>query len=201
MNLFGLAITIVTLSLMLLSVFGNSLVIISVKRFEWRRTPTFYFVALLAFFDFCSAFPPSVMVVVSFMDYPPSENITSGCTVYCKVTFGFYGFSATGNLVLIVIITIDRYLYITKPLRYIYIVTNRKALNISTFAFLFCLITSFFTMIRAFCLIVSVFGVYSGPSIVIRPCGHFHVWNGDIVRYFMMPLFYIENIDGHCLVR
>ena len=111
MNLFGLAITIVTLSLMLLGVFGNSLVIISVKRFDWLRTPTFYFVALLAFFDFCSAFPPSVMVVVSFMDYSPSENITSGCTAYCKITFGFLGFSDTGNLLLIVIIAIDRCLY------------------------------------------------------------------------------------------
>ena len=153
MNLLNLANTVVTLFLMLLSTFGNSLVMISVKRFEWLRSPTFYFVALLAFFDFCSAFPPSVMVVVSLMDNLPSDNITSSYIIYCKITFGFLGFSTTGNLLLIIIITIDRYLYITKPLRYMDIVTNRKALVISTCVFLFCLILTIFT-------------VYNGPSIV-----------------------------------
>ena len=176
MNLLNLANTIVTLFLMLLSTFGNGLVMISVKRFEWLRSPTFYFVALLAFFDFLNAFPPSVMVVVSLMDDSPGKNITSGYTIYCKITFGFLSFSSAGNLVLIIIITMDRYLYITKPLRYIDIVTNRKALNISTFVFLFCLISSFFT-------------VYNGSSIMKRPCSPVQVWNGDIVRYFMVPLF------------
>ena len=178
MNLFGLANAIVTLSLMLLGIFGNSLVMISVKRFEWLRTPTFYFVALLAFFDFCSAFPPSVVVVVSLMDDSPSKNITPGYTIYCKITFGFCSFSISGNLLLIIIITIDRYIYITKPLSYMGIVINRKVLVISTFVFLFCLIISFYE-------------VYNGPSIVKRPCSPVLVWNGNTVRYIMIPLFCI----------
>ena len=37
--------------------FGNILVIISVRRFEYLKESAFYFVALLAFYDFCHGAP------------------------------------------------------------------------------------------------------------------------------------------------
>ena len=44
--------TIVNVIIVILCTFGNLLIIISLKKFEWLRVTTNYFVALLAFYDF-----------------------------------------------------------------------------------------------------------------------------------------------------
>ncbi len=43
-----------------LCTFGNSLVLISVGKFEWLHSPTNYFVALLAMFDLLQGIPLSI---------------------------------------------------------------------------------------------------------------------------------------------
>ena len=59
----------------ILCTFGNSLVIISLKKFEWLRMATNYFLALLAFYDFCSGLPVFTVGRIEGMDLPSSGDL------------------------------------------------------------------------------------------------------------------------------
>ena len=117
--------------------FGNSLVIISLTKFEWLRTATNYFVAFLAFYDFCNGLPASTFFAATSFLSTPTENITIQYDVICKINVYIAAFSGYGNLLSIIIITVDRYLFINWPLRYHELVTIRKALVVSAVGFIF----------------------------------------------------------------
>ena len=172
MNLVGIITTIATLIPALIGIFGNSLVLISVKKFEWLKTPTFYFVALLAFFDFCSAFPAFAFVTPVIFGGSSSENATLGYKVGCKVLVGIGGFSGAGNFLCLLVITIERYLYITKPLRYINILTNTKALIISVLVILVALS-------------LNINGLRYK---VVIPCNTHRMFSPDAVKYVAIPM-------------
>ena len=88
------------------SCFGNSLVMISVKRFEYLQEPTFYFVVMLAFYDFCHGAPLFVVVTKR-----------SGIhKVLCSIYVFLGTFGTVGDMVSILVISIDRCVYINWPL-------------------------------------------------------------------------------------
>ena len=85
----------------------------------------------------------------------------------------FVSFSGLGDLLCILIITIDRYLYINLPLRYPSIVTRTKALILSTIIILCVLVFSLWGVTR---------------TNVGRPCISIRSANGDVFRFFIIPL-------------
>ena len=174
MDLPGIADIFVRFCTALLGVFGNSLVITSVKKFEWMRTPTNYLVALLAFFDFCNGLP--VFAASSIYRYYEAKNanVTLAHSVSCKVLGSLSAFSGFGNLLTVILITLERYFYIVRPLRYHDTVTNKRVVIIS----IFCLL---------FAAVVSVMAVYG--SSVVKPCYSLKTANVYIMMYLVIPLF------------
>ena len=159
--------------IVIVNMFGNSLVMISVCKFEWLKSSTTYFVALLAFFDFCNGVPVFVSGVIASTIDNPMENITLNYIITCKAHMVFVSFSGFGDLLCILIITIDRYLYIIMPLRYHSIVTRNKALILSAM----------------FLVVVSIFAL-SGitRTNVARPCRSITSANGHVFKFFLLPL-------------
>ena len=143
------------------------------KKFEWLKTPTFYFVGQLAFFDLCNTIPAFVFLSPIILKGSPADNVTLGYEIGCKFVSGLSGFAGTGNLLCIIVIAVDRYLYITKPLRYMAIVTLTKCLVISAFVLLFPFGLSL-NQIR---------------SDVDKPCTTHKRFNNSIMKYLIFPLF------------
>ena len=163
---------IVNVIIVILCTFGNSLVIISLKKFEWLRVPTNIFVALLAFCDFCNGFPTfSLLAATSFLS---PQNTTIQYDVICKTNVYLAGFSGYGNLLCIIIITIDRYIYINWPFRYYELVTNRKALVVSIICFI---ITN----------LVSTTAIYDQDA--TNPCTTISMARFDVIVYIVIPTF------------
>ena len=94
-------------------------------------------VALLAFFDFRKGLP--VFAANSFYWYNEAKyaNITLGYEVSCKVSGAITIFSGFGNLLSIILIMLERYFYIVWPLKYQYILTNKRLLIISVSCLIF----------------------------------------------------------------
>ena len=111
--------------------FGNSLVMKIVKRFEYLKQPTFYFVALLAFYDFCHGAPVFLLTaILSILDSTPTE-ITKVYEVLCRIQVFLTEIAFMGDILNILIISIDRFVYIKWPLRYNTIVTEKRVLIIN----------------------------------------------------------------------
>ena len=164
--------TIVTACIVIFSVFGNCLVMTSVAKFEWLKTATNYFVAMLAFYDFCNGLPIFTVQLIMSGINQRNGDITDGYEISCRV-YAFLGaFSGFGNLMCIIIVTVDRYLFINWPLRYYGIVTNSKALVVAASSFV-CV------------LVISVLGVYKQP--VKIPCSTFQMYNPHVVNYVGLP--------------
>ena len=84
------------------------MVIISVKKFEWMRTPTNYLVALLAFFDFYNGLPVFTASSINWYYGVKDANITLVYEVNCKVSGLVSAFSGFGNLLSVILITLER---------------------------------------------------------------------------------------------
>ena len=107
--------------------FGNSLVMISVRRFEYLKEPTFYFVALLAFYDFCHGAPVFVLTATLLILDSTVIEINITYEVLCRIQGFLAEFATLGDILSILIISIDRFIYINWPLRYCIIVTEKRA--------------------------------------------------------------------------
>ena len=164
--------TIVTAIIVIFSVFGNCLVVVSVAKFEWLKTATNYSVAMLAFYDFCNGLPIFTVQLIMSGINQANENITDGYGTSCKVYAFLAAFSGFGNLMCIIIVTIDRYLFINWPLRYHEIVTNSKALVVAAVSFI-CV------------LVVSIMGIYKQSA--TKPCSTFQMYNRYVVNYVGLP--------------
>ena len=156
----------------ILCTFGNSLVIISLKKFEWLRVASNYFVGLLAFYDFCSGLTISSLLVIKSFLNASNVNITVEYEVICKLYIHLAMFSGYGNLLCVIIITVDRYIYINWPLRYYEVLTNRKAFVISAVCFV---ITN----------LVLVFTFYDHD--VVKPCTALQMARFDVIVYVVIP--------------
>ena len=66
----------VNVCIVLVSAFGNSLVMISIWKYEWLKSSTNYFVALLALCDFCNGLPVFVAGTVASTFDKAMENVT-----------------------------------------------------------------------------------------------------------------------------
>ena len=97
----------------ILCTFGNSLVIISLKKFEWLRVASNYFVGLLALYDFCSGFTISSLLVIKSFLNASNVNITVEYELICKLYIHLAMFSGYGNLLCVIIIIIIIFIYIS----------------------------------------------------------------------------------------
>ena len=170
---------VVNVIIVILCTFGNSLVIISLKKFEWLRVATNYFVAFLAFYDFCNGLPTSSFFAATSFLSSPTENITIQYDVICKVNVYIAAFSGYGNLLSVIIITVDRYIFINWPLRYHELVTIRKALVVSTVGFIFTNL-------------VSVMALYDQQA--VEPCNTIQMIRYDVAIFVVIPTFILAVI-------
>ena len=165
--------TIVTI----LSCFGNSLVVISLVKFHWLRVTTNYFVAVLAFYDFCNGLPTSTFGLLT--SYVGGGNVTSLNAALCRVTVGLAAFSGYGNVLCVIIVTVDRYIFINRPLGYHAIVTNKKAILVSALCFTVAVVVAFLA-------------VHGQP--VSIPCTTIRVLSPSVALYLVLPTLIIAVI-------
>ena len=164
--------TLVTGCTVLLGVFGNCLVMISVNKFSWLKMGTNYFVMMLSFYDFCNGLPIFTLQVIApelSVDY---GNITNKYELCCIVQSFIALFSGYGSVLCIIIVTVDRYLFINWPMRYHQVLSNSRALMVSAACFMTVLA-------------VTVLGIYGQP--VRRPCSVFRMYNPKVVKYIGLP--------------
>ena len=108
----------------LLSIFGNSLVLVSVKKFHWLRLPTHYSIACLAVWDICNGFP--LFVSVTTTESLENSNNTTGYEVSCKLQSFLAIFCTLGEGLCILVIAVDRLIFLNWPLRYYNMVTDHR---------------------------------------------------------------------------
>ena len=174
MDVFGYFDICVNMCIVLVSAFGNSLVMISIWKYEWLKSSTNYFVALLALCDFCNGLPVFVAGTVASTFDKTMENVTLNYVISCKTYITFVSFSGLGgDLLCILIITVDRYFCINQPLRYHSIVTRNKALILSTI----------------FLVGVSIFSLSGVTRTKVgRPCISIRSANGNVFRFYFVTL-------------
>lgn len=106
---------------LLLSVFGNTLVIIAVWRFTELRTTTNYLIVNLAISDGLQGFLGLPLLVLTEL----SETVQQW-KLHCMVTIIILLITSGGNNFSICAIAIERFIYIHYPLRYHLIVTPKR---------------------------------------------------------------------------
>ena len=117
----------ILLVMTIVSVFGNSPVVISVRRFDWLQSPTHYLVALLAYFDLCNGVPVFVSRrIVEALENVPT-NSTLNYNTACRVQSVLIVFAAFGEGFCILMIAIDRFVFLNWPLRYHQLITTFTA--------------------------------------------------------------------------
>ena len=89
------------------------------------------------------------------------------------------GFSGYGNLLRVIIITMDRYIYINWPLRYYELVTNRKAFVVSIICFI---VTN----------VVSTTAFYGQDA--AKPCTTIQMARFDVIAYIVVPTFLLAFV-------
>ncbi len=112
-----------------LSVFGNSLTVLSVVKFDYLQSSANYIISNLALADMFNGI--SSMIFLIPLAY---TNGSSPWKPLCLTFNTFILFSNFGNCMSSCMISIDRFIYIHTPLRYYDIVTEKKtklALGIS----------------------------------------------------------------------
>ena len=160
-------------------VFGNSLVFLSVKRFEWLKTPTNCFVALLAFYDFCNGLPTFIFYLF-MLDQSKEHGINRhGYEICCKAYVFITAFCGLGNLLSVMVVTVDRYIYINWPLRYPTLVTNGRATVVAIVSFILGLIGSS----------LAVLG-----RTVQKPCNTIQIMHPFVIIYGGLPTFLLAII-------
>ena len=171
--------TTVKVIIVILCTCGNCLITLSLKKFESLRTATNYFVALLAFYDFCNGLSTSSLMVARLLIRAPGDNITFEYDVTCKMNVYIAAFSGYGNLLCVIIITVDRYIYINWPLRYHGLVTNRRALVVS---------------INCLLLTSVVSALVSYGQDVVKPCLAIKMFRFDVVVSVVIPTFLLAFV-------
>ena len=143
---------------MIIGVFGNVTVIIHTIFLSKEKTATSYLVGNLALADLlvCLTFYP--IWIIEFIQ--TLLNIESDQDLFCKLsrsTLRTFMFASAATLVAI---TVDRYLYFAKPLKYPLIVTRRRVFlavsgiwltACSLFIFIYAQVSGFGKLFRSLC--------------------------------------------------
>ena len=108
---------------MFLTTVGNSLVIISVIKFPWLHTVTNMFVLMLSSYDFLMGLP----LFVNRRIYESLNVTTDGAVRMCQSQLFIAIFTFWGNLMVVAIISLDRFIFIQYPLKYHLIITKPRA--------------------------------------------------------------------------
>ena len=163
----------------ILCAFGNILVISSVIKFHWIRTPTNLYVLLLAFFDFMMGIPVYIAVLTQDFILETYGILSVRYEIICK-TIGVLGsFASFGDLMCILIIAVERFLYINFPLRYETIHTMTRAKCVCILC-VFCSLTFGFG------------GILSKPFDPKPQCMMSNLLNGIFLYYILFPLFILS---------
>ena len=111
---------------MIIGVFGNVTVIIITIFFNKEKTATSYLVGNLALADLlvCLTFYPIWMIEL----IQTTLNIESDQVFFCKFSTSTVWTFMFASILTLLAITVDRYLYIVKPLRYLQVVTLRRVI-------------------------------------------------------------------------
>ena len=107
---------------------GNSLVIISVIKFPWLHTATNMFVVMLSSFDVLMGLPIFVNRRIYDSLESDVQNVTTDSSVRaCQSQLFIAIFSFWGNLVMVAIISLDRFIFIQYPFKYHFLITKSRA--------------------------------------------------------------------------
>ena len=129
------------------SLLGNSLLIISVFKFEYLRDTTHVLVVLLACFDLgigVSGLLEQCTIMLSVY-----KGELNGMRTFCLIMTVIFSGMGTGDLLSVMFIAIDRFIYITYPLRYTDIVTRRKITYVVVFIVVYSPITSIISAVSS----------------------------------------------------
>ena len=109
---------------MIIGVFGNVTVIIHTIFSNKEKTATSYLIGNLALADLlvCLTFYP--IWIIEFVQI--MLNIDNDQDLFCKFSRSTVRAFTFASIATLLVITVDRYLYIVKPLRYPHIVTHRR---------------------------------------------------------------------------
>ena len=113
---------VLTLMASLVCGFGNILVIISIAKFTYLRSTTNVFVVLLACFDLFLG------LIAIFEQYILLKGVFYGQTskILCKVLAVVTFTAGKGDMLSVMFMAVDRYIYIRYPLKYSDIVTYKR---------------------------------------------------------------------------
>ena len=109
----------------LLAVIGNTLTIIAVLKYDRLRTITNILICSLAAADFLGGLDP-VFVTLTYT-YESSSPLWM---TLCLTELTINTISCAGNVLSILLITIDRYVYISLPLRYESLCQSRRVISV-----------------------------------------------------------------------
>ena len=165
-------------------VIGNTLVIVAVCKYEYLQTRTNMFVLALATSDLIVGLIviPSTFAVNSTYETGLENSSYSVWKNACLTSRFFQHMGAMGDILSILAITVERYIFINYPFKYDDILSKKTAVIISVT-----------TIIVAICLsIMAAFG--SGRFEYGMTCTMFNVLSPIVTYALWMPLFGIVTI-------
>ncbi|XP_027016407.1 trace amine-associated receptor 4-like [Tachysurus fulvidraco] len=127
-----------TLTAILMTVFGNLLVIITISHFKQLHSPTNFIILSLAFVDFLLGFLVMPFSMVRWVE---------GCwflgDLFCQIHSSLDMTLSIASILHLCLVSVDRYMAITDPLGYKMKVTNEKTLVCIAVVWIFSCIFSF----------------------------------------------------------
>lgn len=125
---------VVDLVVCLLAIIGNLLVVMAVAQFSVLRTVTNAFVVALAVADFFAA-----LIIPFYISF--YFNVSYSCSEFaCIMRYFFTNATSTMSILLLVAVSVDRYLAVTQPLRYPALLSRRTAVTIIAFVYVYSLL-------------------------------------------------------------
>ncbi|XP_004858001.1 olfactory receptor 5AC1-like [Heterocephalus glaber] len=110
----------VFLSIYVTTMVGNFGLIFLIWKYPHLHIPMYFFFSSLAFADACTSSSVTPRMLVNILDRGQVISLFE-----CMVQYYFFGFSATTECFLLVVMAYDRYVAICNPLRYLVVMSNR----------------------------------------------------------------------------
>ena len=155
---------------MIIGVLGNTTVIIHTIFANRQKTATSYLVGNLALADLLVCLTSYPIWIIEFIQ--TILNIDSDQDLFCKLsrsTVWALTFASTATLLAI---TVDRYLYIVKPLRYQQIATYRRVFLAVSGIWIIacCLFVVWYINVRSYGIGFSGFLLHMGRHVLLHRC-------------------------------